>query len=113
MKKLTIAITAAAALLAAPAHAESDRYDIGYGAGIAITSCVHYVQGNVTRTEFLQDVKRARRDLDSFEADALITSFEKGAKNPESSSAVRRAFRKCHSASKHLLSVRPAYGTSL
>ena len=111
--KRFLTCTAAAAFLAAPAHAESDGYEYGYGAGIAITSCVHYAQGNVTHTEFLRDVRRARRDLDSYAADALIHAFEDGAKDPESSSVVRRAFRKCHSATKHLLSVRPVYGENI
>ena len=111
--KRFLTCTAAAALLAAPAHAEFDRYDHGFSSGVASTSCIHHNQRNITRTEFLQDLKRARKDLDPDMADALITRFALGAMDPELSSRVSRAFRKCHSASKHLLNIPVNYGSHL
>ena len=55
------------------------------GAGIAITSCVHYAQGNATHTlSFSETSDVLASDLDSYAADALIHAFEDGAKDPES-----------------------------
>ena len=109
-----LTITAAAALLAAPAHAyDQDEFDHGYSSGIAVTYCIHYNENKITRSDFLLGMRQARKRVDPWAANTLINTFEEGAKNPDLSPGTRRAFRKCHSASKHMLFVRPAYGSNI
>lgn len=112
--KRFLTCTAAAALLAAPAHAfDKDDYEMGYSSGIAVAYCIHYAQNKISHSDFLMGMRQARKRVEPWMADILITSFQVGAKDSERSPAVRRAFRKCHNASKHLESVRPAYGSKI
>ena len=103
---------AASALLAPSAHAEAN-FDHGYASGLAIQACIYYSKNQISRRQFVADIKDARGRLDPWEAYIPVESFKRGAEDMDSSPAIRRAFRKCHNASKHLQSVRPAYGANI
>ena len=113
--KRFLTCTAAAALLAAPAHAELDdaSYEWGFSAGASSTSCIHYAGGDISRATFVQDMVRARKPHKKSRADFLIEIFEMGMTDPENSPAAKRAFKRCYGASRHMLTTPVHYGTDL
>ena len=86
-----------------PANAkDADEWDQGYAAGYAISACINYADGTISRARFIEDVQRGQRYLSTRQQDGLILGF-RDSSTGKGSAAAKRAFRKCYDASQHLL----------
>ena len=87
-----------------PASAEdADQFDLGYASGYAISACINYSDGTISRARFIENIERAQKYLSDWQADGLITGFRNSSNKESASENAKRAFRKCYSASHHLL----------
>ena len=86
-----------------PAHAkDADQWDQGYASGYAVSACINYSEGIISRARFIEDVQRGQQYLSKSQQDGLILGFRDGSTG-EGSAGAKRAFRKCYDASQHLL----------